>query len=198
MNAARAARGQSPVILQRDEPLRGRLFVSGRAVDLPRLFLAGQINGTKETGQPLRLQASIELRRLNEVVLDRVRRSKHHGILETRQRVDDFALHVARQAHREAVDVGLVDIDAFGLQKDLVPLALGKPHDLVFERRAVAWANPADLAVEQRRPADVRSHDGVHALGRIQHVAGHLRALDPAGHERKRHDRIVAEGLGET
>ena len=80
-------------------------------------------------------------------------------------------LHRRGQTHRVAVDVDLVDVEPFGLEKQLVPLAVREPHDLVLERRAVARADAADLAVEERRLADVRAHELVDALGRVQQVA---------------------------
>ena len=83
-----------------------------------------------------------QLRRLNEVVLDRVARTEQHGVLEPWQRVNQIGLHLARQTHREPVDINLARVDAFGLEKDLVPLLVGEPDDLVFERRAVARTDP--------------------------------------------------------
>ena len=55
----------------RHETLSCRLFVSGRAVDL-----AGQ----KQAGDALGLKRARELRRLDEVVLDRVPWPQHHGV----------------------------------------------------------------------------------------------------------------------
>ena len=51
-----------------------------------------------------------------------------------------------------------------------MPLAVRKAHDLVFERRAVTRADPADLAVEERRLADVRPHQIVDPFGRVEQM----------------------------
>jgi hypothetical protein len=112
--------------------------------------------------------------------------------LEPRQRAHDRLLHVTRQAHRESVHVNLVDAFAFGLEKDLMALLVGKAHDLVLERRAVTRADPADLPVVERRSADAGADDAMHALVRMEQMAGDLLALDPAAHEGERDDGPVA------
>src|SRR5689334_19040665 len=73
-----AAAGASPMrrVDARDEPLRGCLFVSRSAVDLP---------GQKEPGRALRFETPIELGRLDEVVLDGVSRPKKRRRLEARK-----------------------------------------------------------------------------------------------------------------
>ena len=85
-------------------------------------------------------------------------------------------LNVGRKAHREAVDVDLVHVQPFGLEEDLVPLAVRKPHDLVFERRAVPRADPLNLAVEERRQVDVRANEVVDAIGGVEQMTGDLRS----------------------
>ena len=107
-----------------DETLRRRFLVARRPVDL---------TGREETRHALRLQRAIEFRRLDEVVLHRVRVPQHARVFEARQRVDNRVLHVARQTHRQSVDVDLVDVHAFRLEEDLVPFLVGEPHDLVLE-----------------------------------------------------------------
>jgi len=62
--------------------------------------------------------------------------------------VDEIDLHLARQRHRKPVDVDFVDVDSLRLEINLVPLAIWKSHDLVFERRAVTRPDSLDLAVE--------------------------------------------------
>ena len=145
----RTARG----VDTRDQSLRRGLFVARRAVDLA---------GEKQAGDPLGFERAIELGRLDEIVFHRIGVPQDRRVLEPRQRMHDRVLHVARQAHRQAVDVDLVDVQAFRLEKDLMPLPVGKAHDLVFERRAVARADAGDLPVVERRPPDARADDLVH------------------------------------
>ncbi len=106
----------------------------------------------------MRFERRSKLRGLDEVVFDRIAGPQHRGVLEPRQRPDQFSLEIRRQAHGEAVHVDLVDVESFGFEKDLMPLAMREPHDLVFERRAVARTDPRYLSVEQRRSSDVFPH----------------------------------------
>ena len=97
-------------------------------------------------GDALRFERARQLGRLDEVVLDGVARPQHHGVFEARQRVHELGLHVARQAHREAVDVDLARVDPFRLEKNLVALLVGEADDLVLERRAVARTDARESA----------------------------------------------------
>ena len=108
----------------RDNALCRGLFVARSAIDLA---------GEKQPGQALRLQLPRELGRLNEVVLDGVTGPQKNRILEAGQRMNEIGLDVARQAHRQTVDVNLARVDTFGLEKNLVPLLIRKTHDLVLE-----------------------------------------------------------------
>ena len=100
-----------------DETLRRRLFVSRRAVDL-----SGQEESRARGGS----RASPQLGRLDEVVLDRVPGPQDHRVFEPGKCVDQLGLDLRREAHREAVDVDLVGVDPFRLEKDLVPLPIGE------------------------------------------------------------------------
>src|SRR3954468_18563320 len=101
-------------------------------------------------------------------------------------------LHVGRKTHGESVDVNLVDVQSFRLEKNLMALPMRKPHDLVFERGTVARSNASNLTVEQRGLADVAAHEIVHGIGGVQHMTLDLRAIDELGLERERNRRVVA------
>ena len=77
-------------------------------------------------------------------------------------------LELRRKTHRETVDVDFLDVEALGLQKQLMSLAMRKPHHLVFERRAVARPDSGDLAVEQRRLVNVSPYELVDFVRRVQ------------------------------
>src|SRR5437867_5178311 len=124
-----------------------------------------------------------ELGGLDEIVFDRITWPKDDGILQSRQRVNEVGLDVARQRHRKTVHIDFAGGDTFGLQKNLVTLLLRKADDLVLQRRTVARADTANLAVEERGPIDVRSNQVPHAIVRVQQVAVNLRAIDRAAHE---------------
>ena len=150
-----------------DQALRRCFFVP----DVPLICPARNSPAT-----PLRLEPPRQLGRLNEVVFDGVAGPQQHGVLEPRQRVHEIRLNVARQAHREAVDVDLARVHAFRLEKNLVPLLVREADDLVFERRAIPRTDAANLPVEQRRPVDVRAHEIAHAIVRVQQIAVDLRS----------------------
>ena len=125
----------------RYQPLSGRLLVSRGTVDLAR---------QKQSGGCSALQSQRQFRRLDEIVFDRIAGTQHHGIFQPRQRGDDFPLHVLRQAHRTSADVDLRHIEPLGLQKDLMTLAVGKPHHLVLQRRTVPGTDSGDSPVVER------------------------------------------------
>ena len=122
-----------------DDPLCGGFFVTRRPVDLAR---------QEETGDAMGLERGIELRGLNEIVLDSVARPDHLRRLEPGERSNQFELHRSREAHRVAVQVHFVDVQTLRLQKEVMSIAIGEPHDLVFERRAKPWTNPTNPVEE--------------------------------------------------
>src|SRR6202022_2707608 len=101
--------------------------------------------------------------------------------LEARQSMNNLELHLARQTHRKAVHVDLVNVAALGLEINLMALAPGEADDLVFERRAVARANTSNLSVEKRRLVDVLGHKLPHALVGVNEIARHLHHVDRFG-----------------
>ena len=167
----------------RHQTLSRRFLVSRGAVDLP-----GEIEPRDFPG----LQGQPQLRRLDEVVLDRVARTQHDRVLQPRQRGDNLLLHVSRQAHRAAADVDLGHVQPFRLKEDLVPLAVRKPHHLVFQRRAVPGPDPGDPPVVERRPIPVPADQLVHLGGRMDDVTADLAAVDDPAQERERHRRAIS------
>src|SRR5262249_41639725 len=111
---------------------------------------------------------------------------------EARQCMNQLFLHFPWQRHRESVDVNLIDVDAFGLEIDLMPFPIGELHDLVLERRAISWANALDAAIEQRADADVLLNQLANAIVRVSQPATHLIAKRCRGLERERHRNGVA------
>ena len=69
------AGGEARRIQPGDKPLRRRFLVAGRAVDLA---------GEEEARKALRLERRRELARIDVVVLDRIARPRHGGLLEAR------------------------------------------------------------------------------------------------------------------
>ncbi len=127
-----------------DEPLDRRFLVARGAVDLPCEI---------EALRAAVLERGLKLAWVTRVVLHRVARSRELGALETGDGAHERALHVERQARRDAVRIDLERVEAFGLEKDLVAGLVGEADDLVFDRRAVTRTHAVDRAcraVERR------------------------------------------------
>ena len=107
--------------------------------------------------------------------------------------MNELLLNLARQTHREPVDVDFPRLDPFGFKKNLMPLLVGEADDLVLERRTVPRTDAANLTVEQGRAREIRAHELVHAIGRVQKMTVDLRAVDSPGQKRKGNRRIVAQ-----
>ena len=91
--------------------------------------------------------------------------------------VQTCALPICRQRGGHAVDVGLVRVQALGLEEKLVLFVVGKLDDLVFDRGAITWPDRLDLAGIHGRAVDVLADDAVGLGGGIGDVAGRLRVL---------------------
>src|SRR5262249_38387442 len=139
-----------------------------------------------------RFEPARQLRRLDEVVFDGVPRAQQRRVLETWKRVNQICLNVPRQRHREPVHVYLARVDALGLEKDVVPLLVGKTNHFVFERRAIARSDATYLTVEQRRARQIGADEIVDAVVRVNQVAVDLRTIERAREERERRRRSIA------
>src|SRR5262245_28436937 len=73
-----------------------------------------------------------------------------------------------------------------------MPLLVRKANDLVLERRAIPWADAANLSVEQRGAFDVRPHDRADSIVGVKQMAVDLPLMNCRGLERERHGRVVA------
>ena len=71
----------------------------------------------------------------------RLRTGRKHHRVRARKCMHQLFLHFAGRRHGKAIDVDLVDVQTLGLEKELMPVPIGKPHHLVFERRTVARTN---------------------------------------------------------
>ena len=170
--AAGLARGVDP----RNDPLRPRLLIAGRAVDL-----AGQ----EQAAEAARFQRRIEPARVDVVVFDRVAGTEDARMLEARNRGDERGLRLRRQRGRNAVRIDCRIVDAFGLEEDLVAVAIGEADHLVLDRRTIAWAAPGDRARIDGGAMRIGADDAM-GLGRgAGDVAGELRRRDPCRQRRE-------------
>src|SRR5205814_2940108 len=131
-----ASGAEGPRIYASNNSLRRRFLVAGCSIDL---------TCQKQSRDPFGFEVAGQLGRLDEVVLDGIAGTKQHGVVESGQGMNQIGLHLARQAGRKAVDVNLAGVETFRFEKNLMTFLVGEPHDLVFERRAIAPADSANL-----------------------------------------------------
>ena len=84
-------------------------------------------------------------------------------------------LHIFRQAGVHALYIDFARAPALRLQKDLMSLFIGKTHDLIFDRWAIARTNAFDDTCIERRTVQVLADDPVHRRVRLGHPAEDLR-----------------------
>src|SRR5713226_3916908 len=169
----------------RDNSLAGGFLVSAGAVDLA---------GEEEAFNLLCLKRAFQFGGIDRIVFNGVAGTEHLRVLEAGNGFDDRELHVNRERGAHAVDVNLVRVHAFGLEKKLVRMLVGKFNDLVFDRGTVARADRVNLAAVHRGTMDVLANDAVSFVGRERDVAGDLRIVmcDAFGPETERRGIRVA------
>ena len=88
-------------------------------------------------------------------------------------------LHVPGQGRREAVEVVFLGGAAFGLEEELVGVALGKSDDLGLDAGAVAGADALYGAVVEGGAAEGGAERVVHGLVGMQDIAAAWRQCAP-------------------
>ncbi len=134
----------------RQQPLCRRLFVAGGAVDLA---------GEKQAADRLGFERGFQVARIVVIVFDGVAGTQDVRVFQPGNRAHDGELHVERQRSRNAVGIDLVGGQAFGFEKDLVAVLVGKARDLVLDRRAIARPHPVDHAGIQGRTIEAAAND---------------------------------------
>ena len=147
------------------KPLRRGLFIAGRAVDLAGKEQA--LNGPC-------LEAGPQLARVEVVVFNGITRPQDVRPLQAGHALHRGNLHVEGQGGGNAVGIELVRRQAFGFQKDLVRVLVGKAIDLVLDARAVARPHAADDPGEHRAAVKAAADDLVRARIGVRDPARHL------------------------
>ena len=149
----------------RHEPLAGGLLVPRSAVDLSR---------QKEPRHVAHGERVRQLTGLHEVVLDRVAVAHEDGLFEPGDGVHEGFLHRRGEGSGDPVHVDHIRLQPLGLDEDLVAVAVGEAHDLVFDRWAVARPHPLDTTRVHRREVQILRDDRVRGGGGVGDVAGNL------------------------
>src|SRR5687767_10758626 len=131
--------------------------------------------------------------RIEVVVLDRIAWPHDVRAFEAADRANQIQLNIERQAGRDAVRVELVRGEALGLEEDLVARLGSETVDLVFDRRAVAWADALDYSGEHRRAIERAANDFMRARVGVRDPARQLARMHfPPAEERKHRLRRIA------
>ena len=157
----------------RNDPLRRRFFIAGRAVDL---------SGQEQTAEPARLQRRIEPARVDVIIFDRIAGSQNARMLEARNRRHERALRLLGQRGRNPVRIDGRIVDALRLEKNLMAVAIGEADHLVLDRRTIARAAPGDRARIDGGAMRVGLDDAVGLGGGAGDVARKLRRRDRGRH----------------
>ena len=107
-------------------------------------------------------------------------------MLKTRNSLQDCLLHITWQTGRNAVGINRRIVQAFRLQKDVVPVFVGEADNFVLNRRTIARTPTGDLTRIDRGPVNVLPDNGVCRLGRAGHPAFDLPVGQPLGHGAER------------
>ena len=166
-----------------EQALSRRLLIAGGAVDL-----ASQ----EEPGNRAGLERVLQGARIDEIILDGVTGTQHSRSFQSRNGLEQAALHILRQGGRDPVRIDRVVVEPLGLEKDLVAVAVAEPADLVFDRWAIARATALDLPRKHRRAVKIGANQVMSRRGRARDAAAYLRILDLAGQSRERLRRRVA------
>src|SRR5215467_5589265 len=93
-----------------------------------------------------RLEALVQLARVDIVVLDGIAGADHSRAAEAPDGLQECKLHVLGKRGRNAVRIDSVVVEALWFEEDLVAAALLEAHDLVLDRGAITRTDAFDLA----------------------------------------------------
>src|SRR5207248_812623 len=145
------------------------------------LFIAcGPIDlaSQKQSAQALCLQCRLKFAWVYVIILDRVARTNEVCVLQTGNCRDQRALNLFRKRSRNSVRVNCVILEAFRLQKNLMPIALAELHDLVFDRGTVARPATGDLSRVHWGAMNIFAYDFVRRLDGARDAALDLRIFN--------------------
>ena len=130
---------------------------------------------------------------IEEIVLDSVTGTGDAGLLEAPHGAHQLPLHVEGQGSGDAVGVQLIAGQALGLDEDLVGIALGEAHHLVFDGRAIARPHAFDDPGIHGRARQATADDLVGLfIGAGDETAGLFRLIFMAAHEGEHRPGLVA------
>src|SRR5271155_1803867 len=120
----------------------------------------------------------VQFTRIDGVVFDRIPGPDHLSVFEPWYRRNHRELNIHGHAGRHPIDVHLIRIQPFRLQKNLMTILVRKLNYLVFNRRAIARANSLNLTTIQRRAGNRLSQDPKRLLSSVSYITIYLLTLN--------------------
>ena len=142
-----------------------RLLVARRSVELPRAVKPRHL---------LEFKSRVKLGRVDAVIFDSVGVAHYLGVLKAVKRAEHSPLHVDGQRGRKALNIGLLGVCAYRLNKELMTLLVGKSGKLVLNRRTVSRSCSVNLTRIHRRTGYIFSYYAVSFGVGVHNVAGKL------------------------
>src|SRR6266516_3890054 len=110
------------------------------------------------------------------VIFDRVANTHHLNVLQGGNTAQHSKLYIFRETGIRSLDIYFASTPPFGLQEDLMPLLIGKAHNLIFNGGTIARTNTLDYAGIKRGAVQVVTNDLVGTLVSMYQIAGQLRS----------------------
>ena len=120
----------------------------------------------------------MELGRWTVIILHRIAGPQDFGIFKATHTADEFVLDLVGKTRRNAVDIDLIGVATFRLQKKLVLILLGKFDDFIFNARTVAGSDPFDDARVKWGFVQVRANDFVRGFVGVGDPATNLAGVE--------------------
>ena len=108
------------------------------------------------------------------MVFDGIAGLRDDSALKPGDGADISLLHIGGQRSGDAVRIDRVVVQPLGLKEHLMAGLVGKAHDLVLDRRAIARADPFDMAAIHRAARKVVADDLMRRVARMRYAAGNL------------------------
>src|SRR5690606_37542983 len=116
-----ATGGKAGRIESGQQSLRRRFLIARRPV-----YLASEEEAPDSTG----FQCRFEFSGIDVIIFDRITRLQHGGALQTGNGLEELQLHVFGQGGGNPVRIDGVIIKPFGLEKNMMPVAIAELYDL--------------------------------------------------------------------
>src|SRR5690554_1890481 len=107
-------------------------------------------------------------------------------------RVDEILLYILGKRGAYSIEIHLLSADSLWLNKDMVPIPIGKSNHFIFDRRAITRSCTGDFSTVEWTSPNIRLNDLVGTIVGVGDMAGKCRSIHRLIVERERHHELVA------